>query len=1200
MSTGLSAEDLEKWLPRAPAREAVATIHGFEWQKLLTVETWLNLEPDETLWIEWAEDFSISAEEGPVRTIQAKSGKQPCTLGQRGLLDVISRALERPDPTETVVWFISDVGRERGDPFGEPGIEHWRALATSKRPVDGLRAFLTAPGRLTAHARQRIATADNDAFRRIIARVKWVHGAPSIDQLRARIVDGVVAALSQMGVKAPELLAPSASAMLTGVVGATSVQREAARRRLNRGDLVDCLMNHNVTMHSRAVVTAPGYGPAPFRKVLPSHIPATPLSAGWFVYTERVIPMVGREQELEQLRAFTQVERDFSWWMIAGPAGVGKSRLAQEVIASLPADWRGGFVELARLDDVAAHVGASGGHAFIVIDYASMDPPLIGRFLAYLSTTASSERQTRVLLLDRDLRDEEEWLKRLADPLTARSVAIEASRYRPVLMLNPLHRRERELMAMWLEAAGLDPAKLLPRRKAYVWSQLRRLTGSRPLHLGFAAAAFASGAKHLEAPEDLLDGVLRREVARWRGKVDSEDAYAASVDGLAVATAAWGLPIPWSDTLNEWYVVVETPEAQERYLPQKFHNRMVSYAELIAEPQTREMAQTLIQEAVERVAPKMRPGMRPQLFTDFLWQLRELTGGSWRIEPDAVGEYFLAQYWKDRPDVRQRRYLPCLSDEELTAQLRSAWGFRPLAVILTLSHLREHTWAASAVARTLLSLTEVAVTTRPHATRDVEVLANLLHDAVIRIGKERLPHLWSQSLLAALRRLQKAYPASPKIAYFYFRRLKASPAYEDANFDNVMAELFEILPLVMQYGGGKDVHLHAMDVVNSYLSGRTDSFEDPFTLVANVRRLVGNVERTEEFDALISQFCFLVTVLEHPSLHTGKQARRFHQLHAKLEKLIEPLLNQTGRFSDALAKSIVNTLFNLTVIYRRDSNVRHVAKLSAAIDVVWGNRPPDDIYRRAKLGAEFNLMRASLQRRFAAKARQSLEAVVCLLDGCTNSELRLGLVEMHSYGIAESINARRAGDLSFYMKSLFKREHEFCDRKVLAAAVDIAHDLEIMVGAVEDTHFVIAAGKQIEEVMWERPIGRLLKSEFRDLPFEDGPREAIENSLIAICRYASLVGLSPTSEIKLGRLLAFYRWRFGVAPPARIAAIFPFSVECVGSEVIVMLPEGAFPGIRTFLPFEFPPLHEFEAQVRGQKFRKSPKGARAGKRQVRR
>lgn len=1163
-----SYEELEQLLPRARSHEAISAIHGFEWQKWLTLQAWLNLGRDQSLWIEWAEDFTIIGADGSIRTIQAKTGARNCTLAQRPVLDIISRAFTRPAPAETLVWQISQVGTERGTPFGEPGILHWTAVASSKRDVEPLRTYLMQPGRLSAEARQVIGAATREMFRALLARVKWVHRAPSIEGLREEVAVQVLARLDAIGIKAPEMLVPSACAVLFDTVGATCVLPDAARRQLTSAALTELLINLNAALHSRAVVTAPGYGDPPFLHQARG-TRATPLSAGWFVYTARTIPLLAREAELDQLRAFVETNDAFSWWAIGGPAGVGKSRLANDFLDALPGYWRKGFADSKRLDELAAHLGAAPGNVFVVLDYASMAPSLTGGFLVRAAAIAASDRKVRVLLLDRDVGDNAHWLSQMVQSLSSQSATIEASRYQDPMMLAPLQGNERQLITSWLEAAGLEPAKVMPARKAYVWSQIRRLTGSRPLHLGLIAAAFAEGRKRLDSPEDLLDGLLHREVARWKAKTGIQEEFASCIDALATATAAWGLPIPWSGTLQHWLVQVESAEDQARYFPEKFRGRPVSYAELLAEPTTREMAQVLIGEAVERVASVMWPGASLTAFTDLLWQLQDFTGDGWRVEPDALGEYFLAQYWQDRPETQRRRYLPPVSDAQLSGQLQSAWVFGPLAVVMTLSHLREHEWAKPQFVRAVLALVDIALAKGASRRENVAALASLLHDAVIRVGSEMLPHRWSDPLFKALERLYLAYPDFPPIAHAFFRRLKASLVYDEtADYADVMARLLSMLPVVMR-SGQRELHLHAMDVVIGYVSSHAETLEEPFSLFENTVSLVQHYGRSPELDTLTAKACFGFTALGHPSLETGANARRFRLLHTKIEKLLVSIVRGPGPFASEFAEAAVNALFNLTVTYRRESNTPRVEHLGRLMDHVWGGHPPNEIFWRARLGALFNVQRAALQRKLAAKARNALIEAKALLMGCSLPAPNVGLIEMHGFGISYALESHGARELTFYVESLFNFPFDVRRKEILEELAETAYDLESSVGLIDDDAFVLGAGKAIRSAMAQSSISKPLVDAWRKSPVSSYSRAALEQALHGLLRYSQIAGPSTSSEFKLGQLLAIHCYRFGATLPDKFHDLFPFQVERNDDIVVVTFPISPYPGIRSQLPFEF-------------------------------
>jgi hypothetical protein len=67
----------------------------------------------------------------------------------------------------------------------------------------------------------------------------------------------------------------------------------------------------------------------------------TPFSVDWLVFSQKTIPVLGRKREFQALTAFLAAPAPFSWWVIVGDGGTGKSRLALEATEHLPEGWEG-------------------------------------------------------------------------------------------------------------------------------------------------------------------------------------------------------------------------------------------------------------------------------------------------------------------------------------------------------------------------------------------------------------------------------------------------------------------------------------------------------------------------------------------------------------------------------------------------------------------------------------------------------------------------------------------------------------------------------------------------------------------------------------------------------------------------------------------------------------------------------------------
>lgn len=55
------------------------------------------------------------------------------------------------------------------------------------------------------------------------------------------------------------------------------------------------------------------------------------------------LKFTGREEEQETLTQFLEEDKKFSWWIILGEGGMGKSRLALEWLKKMPTHWFGYF-----------------------------------------------------------------------------------------------------------------------------------------------------------------------------------------------------------------------------------------------------------------------------------------------------------------------------------------------------------------------------------------------------------------------------------------------------------------------------------------------------------------------------------------------------------------------------------------------------------------------------------------------------------------------------------------------------------------------------------------------------------------------------------------------------------------------------------------------------------------------------------------
>ena len=128
--------------------QASTVLAAFRYQLLQTLSAWLDLKPDETLWLEVSEDFSIAAA-GGATAVQVKSSASPLTLRSKDVTAALRRFWERSTSAGAAggrLVFISrgPAGREQGSSFPQnlPGLVYWRHAAVGA-DTEPLREFLS-------------------------------------------------------------------------------------------------------------------------------------------------------------------------------------------------------------------------------------------------------------------------------------------------------------------------------------------------------------------------------------------------------------------------------------------------------------------------------------------------------------------------------------------------------------------------------------------------------------------------------------------------------------------------------------------------------------------------------------------------------------------------------------------------------------------------------------------------------------------------------------------------------------------------------------------------------------------------------------------------------------------------------------------------------------------------------------------------
>ncbi|MEO5371367.1 MAG: ATP-binding protein [Magnetococcus sp. DMHC-1] len=357
-----------------------------------------------------------------------------------------------------------------------------------------------------------------------------------------------------------------------------------------------------------------------------------------FRYTARGTPVFGREAEMARLRKFLDPEQGhFQWWMLGGPGGSGKSRLALElVLEAKKNNWLAGFL--------SPEQGSAGRYAFLhqpppdwpvqptllIIDYISGKEKETGDVVAALARRPATGHPLRLLLLEREVGPEVSWWKEFLGS-GERLTCIENCRHALPLVLPALS------LDWMAQVVRKWPGKKPPET---VWLDLlqRLNAGGRPLYAAFLADALRDYFQEETVHWDkiaLVNRILDRERERWQlcGIVDE------GIHLLLLATLCGG---------------IET--APESQLP-PYVEQLIASASSHTNPDFAERCLLLTGHALTTQQTRLFP-----------------------LEPDLLGELFVLEYLQPTPSIRSD------NNKKLRSQIiQTAWQINPLGVFATLT-----------------------------------------------------------------------------------------------------------------------------------------------------------------------------------------------------------------------------------------------------------------------------------------------------------------------------------------------------------------------------------------------------------------------------------------------------------------------------------------------------------------------------------
>ena len=129
-------------------------------------------------------------------------------------------------------------------------------------------------------------------------------------------------------------------------------------------------------------------------------------------FADRAIEYAHHDKVWQAFKEFHESANAFSWWLIAGGAGTGKSRTALEFCDALnnTGQWRAGFLDIEKTDPGCWHTWCPEQDNLLVLDYVTRNDPhkLSGIFNTLSRRAERNEfggKRIRFLLLEREYKD---------------------------------------------------------------------------------------------------------------------------------------------------------------------------------------------------------------------------------------------------------------------------------------------------------------------------------------------------------------------------------------------------------------------------------------------------------------------------------------------------------------------------------------------------------------------------------------------------------------------------------------------------------------------------------------------------------------------------------------------------------------------------------------------------------------------------
>lgn len=326
-------------------RQAVDSLRGYFYQLYQSINAWLDLENDELLYLEGAEDFDIvSASEA--KAVQVKHSGKIITLRSKDAKSAISNFwdLKNKNPNTRIIYHLlttSTPGVEKGNPFGEgiSGIDYWNICKKDLESVGILKEFLSQFEELPKKLINFLKSADNLSIQNdLIQPIVWDVESQQITQIQKTIEGKLILLGENFGIPPTEAVAALDNLLDEVIEKILSKQN----RVLNKVSLLHVFEESTmISVSSRSIRPLIDKMSLPpdsmLDQLLVAKSPALVIASS--NVTQMPLPKKNLAPREELVRRLIDYIGRSKFIILTGSSGVGKSTTAKFIAQTMTNEW---------------------------------------------------------------------------------------------------------------------------------------------------------------------------------------------------------------------------------------------------------------------------------------------------------------------------------------------------------------------------------------------------------------------------------------------------------------------------------------------------------------------------------------------------------------------------------------------------------------------------------------------------------------------------------------------------------------------------------------------------------------------------------------------------------------------------------------------------------------------------------------------